>query len=389
MARQRRLGFLMIVGVFFALAIDTSSSLSFLLFRKYATRTTSTVIMSRKDGPDDVKVRNFVFGYGSLICDESRALSIPTLHDGVGSGGRRARAAAAAVALPPLPVTIHHVQRVWSARTKNGWTAVGVRFENDQNCTGVLIEVTADELANLDQREASYDRSPLRLDSIDQVSFLNQQQFYSDNHPVFDIQRGLNEEEQTKTVTAAATAAAASDEQRVMVWIYTQRDAILADSSHPIPQSYVDVILRGCLKISKDFAKSFIETTHGWDHHHGIVGDGDDDSAVHQCRFVDDREIPIYPKADPEYSNAHGKHIIDELLEEHMTHAIKGRVAYDPLNHLLALSDALENQRANPRAIKHIVHIVKEAAKRKAAVRMEKGAVVRLHEDDDGFPLVT
>jgi hypothetical protein len=371
MTRQQRLGFLMIAGVF-AMAIDTCTSLPFLQFKNAGTTTTTTIVMIMNgDHQDDKKERNFVFGYGSLICDESRSLSIPTttLGRGGGGGGGRATAAAAAAVLPPLPVTIHHVQRVWSARTKNGWTAVGVRFQNNQNCTGVLIEVTVDELADLDQREASYIRSPLRLDAIEQVSFLNRKEFYSDTHPVFDAKQGLYEEEQTKAVTAAA---AVPDEQRVKVWIYTQRDAILADSSHPIPQSYVDVILRGCLKISQDFAKSFIETTYGWDHHHrDSEGDGDADDDVHHYHFVDDREVSIYPKADPEYSTAHGKRIIDQLLQQHVPHAMEDRVEYDPLNHLEALSDALQVQKAHPKAIKHIVKIIKEATKRKSAREQE------------------
>lgn len=301
--------------------------------------------------------RNFIFGYGSLICDQSRSLSNPTL----GDSNKAA-----------LPVTIHHVQRIWSARTKNGWTAVGVHFENGKNCTGVLIEVTAEELADLDKREASYNRRPICLGHIEQVSFLNQQEFYNDHNPVFDAKESNINEDQNK---------AADDKQQrvaiVKVWIYTQRDAILADSSHPILQSYVDIILRGCLKISKDFAKSFIETTHGW------CGYDDD---MHYY-FVNDREVPIYPKADPVFSNEHGnKRIIDQLLQEHIPDVMEDRVDYDPLHHLEALSDALEEDKAHPKAIKHVVkQIIKAAAKSKQAREEEQARLL----PDDGYPLVT
>ena len=98
--------------------------------------------------------RNFVFGYGSLICPESRKITNPSLGEKDG-----------------LPVIVQDVERVWSARTTSGYTAMGVRFKQGESCTGVLIEVTAAELADLDRREAAYDRRPIQLDNIDQVPF--------------------------------------------------------------------------------------------------------------------------------------------------------------------------------------------------------------------------
>jgi len=54
------------------------------------------------------KVHHFVFGYGSLICPESRSITNP------GLAGKE-----------PLPVVIQDVERVWSARTSSGYTAMG------------------------------------------------------------------------------------------------------------------------------------------------------------------------------------------------------------------------------------------------------------------------
>ena len=54
------------------------------------------------------KVYHFVFVYGSLICPESRAVTNP------GLAGKE-----------PLPVVIQDVERVWSARTNSGYTAMG------------------------------------------------------------------------------------------------------------------------------------------------------------------------------------------------------------------------------------------------------------------------
>jgi hypothetical protein len=259
-------------------------------------------------------VHHYVFGYGSLICPESRSATNPALAD-----------------REPLPVVVQDVERVWSARTVSGYTAMGVRHREGAECTGVLIEVGRGELGDLDEREASYDRLPIHLDNIDQVPFLEEEEFYDDDHPVFDAKESDSDEAV----------------ERVKVWIYMQRDPVPADPSHPIPQSYVDVIIRGCLTISEDFARSFIDTTAGWRH--------DED------HWVDDRGLPIYKRADPEFSSRHGPRI-DRLLGEHEPDALEERVEYDPVEHLEALADALEEDRAHPKAIKHVVQRVKEAA---------------------------
>ena len=48
------------------------------------------------------------------------------------------------------------------------------------------------------------------------------------------------------------------------VWVYAQENTFLANRNFPIPQSYVDVIMKGCLSISDEFSSLFVETTHGW-----------------------------------------------------------------------------------------------------------------------------
>ena len=258
------------------------------------------------------KTHHYVFGYGSLICPESRSVTNPALAQ-----------------KEPLPVVIQDVERVWSARTTGGYTAMGVRHKEGAECTGVLIEVEQAELEDLDQREASYDRLPIHLDNVDQVPYLDE--FYEDDHPVFDAKESDSD----------------VDEERVKVWIYMQKEPIMADPSHPIPQSYVDIIIRGCLTISEDFARSFIDTTAGWKHE--------------EDHWVDDRTLPIYKRADPEFSSQHGERI-DQLLQEHKPEALQERVEYDPVEHLDALADALEEEKAHPKAVKHVVKRVKEAA---------------------------
>lgn len=160
------------------------------------------------------------------------------------------------------------------------------------------------------------------------MPFLDEEEFYEDDHPVFDEK---------------------PDEKHVKVWVYMQKDPIEADPSHPIPQSYVDIIIRGCLTISEEFAQSFIETTAGWN------------TAEDELNWVDDREVPIYRRADSEYSTKNAE-AIDNILEKHTPDALEERTPYDPVDHLEALADALEDDKAHPRAIKHIVQRIRNAA---------------------------
>ena len=273
---------------------------------------TSTPAAVAKQAKRRKKVHHYVFGYGSLICPESRSITNPNLAN-----------------KEPLPVVIQDVERVWNARTSSGYTAMGVRFHKGAECTGILIEVSGEELKDLDQREANYDRLPIQIENIDQVPFLEEEEYYDDDHPVFEAKDSDDE----------------LADENVKVWVYMQKDPIHADPSHPIPQSYVDIIIRGCLTISEDFARSFIETTKGWKHE--------------EDHWVDDRDVPIYRRADPEFSSANAE-VIDKLLEEHKPDELEERVQYDPVEHLEALADALEEDKAHPKAIKHIVKKVKE-----------------------------
>ena len=129
--------------------------------------------------------RNFIFGYGSLICPESRKQTNPTLAN-----------------QDALPVIVQNVERVWSARTQM-YTAMGVQFRRDAECTGVLLEVNKMELKDLDEREKLYDRCSLELQTIQQVSFLEQELFYREKeHPVFvakaNNNNNINQKKQTK-----------------------------------------------------------------------------------------------------------------------------------------------------------------------------------------------
>jgi hypothetical protein len=65
-------------------------------------------------------------------------------------------------------------------------------------------------------------------------------------------------------------------------WIVVNREQVRADDTHPIPQSYVDTCLIGCLETGgEEMARDFIRDTELWDGH-----------------WIDDRDIaaPLYPR---------------------------------------------------------------------------------------------
>jgi len=109
-------------------------------------------------------MKNFIFGYGSLICPQSRAITAPSLSNSTAE-----------------PVIVNHIERTWSARINRrrrhsglqkmapssvrGWTPVGVRFRRGAVCNGVLICIDEEELFRFDEREVGYNRQ--RIDVAD------------------------------------------------------------------------------------------------------------------------------------------------------------------------------------------------------------------------------
>ncbi|CAB9530434.1 expressed unknown protein [Seminavis robusta] len=288
-----------------------------------------------------VKPRHFVFAYGSLICRKSRAITAPTLAD-----------------KEAIPVQIQDVERMWAKRTQRGMTAMGVRFRPGAVCTGVLLPVTDSELKRFDQREMGYDRYPIPLENVEEVPFLVKQKHYEKmDYELADVVFDSTTENEPEELDN-------NNQTEVFVWIYVQRYDCPANEDFPIAQSYVDIILRGCMGISKDFARSFIETTVGWTPEE-IYGEGNDDDPVNDSdeeeeevdddketvppgcvprdsgskimvepepeegpTWVDDRDEPIYMRADPVYSEKKAD-MIDQLLEDHVPEQLDNR---EPVN---------------------------------------------------------
>lgn len=177
---------------------------------------------------------------------------------------------------------------------------MGVRFRKGAQCTGVLVEVDEDELRRFDDRERGYDRVRLDTAHLERVPFLTTDDYRERSHVVLDASNN------------------SGGDGEVNVWIYVQRRPVLADPSAPIVQSYVDVILRGCLGISEEFARHFLETTHGWWHEDGVV-DG-----VDHHTWVNDRHSPLYVRADNQYS-ASMADVLDGLIKDHLRGALEQR----------------------------------------------------------------
>ena len=306
-----------------------------------------------------VSARHFIFGYGSLICSESRAKTAASL---------RGRAA--------FPVVVNDLLvRTWSARCRygnqDGMTAVGVQLvlpdcgmdignnrkdavdtnvdiddesdggsvqktaEKDQStdrepprCTGVLIEVNKKELIRFDARESNYDRVEIPIDCIEPWSE-DEEEFLEE----------LRTEQSDK-------------DQPIRIWAYVIQYPHCPSATFPIAQSYVDIILKGCLSISPEFASEFVRTTVGWsdvsqdDKDDDDGKDGHDDDSIADPNegndalgrnaqqsspssiWVDDRRLdrPIYIRADPQYSITNTQHL-DGLLQKAIPRAFSRRAS--------------------------------------------------------------
>lgn len=154
--------------------------------------------------------RHYLFGYGSLINATSRAAS-----------GRTGDS---------LFVEVSGLRRGWFARSvRQGTTPVGVVEREEARCTGVLVQVGEEELPAFDEREivatgGAYRRELVPPERIDG----------------FEVGGS--------------------------VWVYVANRIEYSVSEFPVCQSYIDVILAGCLEESEDFARRFIQTTTDWEH---------------------------------------------------------------------------------------------------------------------------
>jgi len=204
-------------------------------------------------------MRNFIFGYGSLIESSSRTRTSPNATDA-------------------YPVEIAGLQRGWWARVPVSGlstTFLGCAVSENDRINGVLFEVDVTDLKKMDIREEGYDRIVV------------------DNAAIKDYCEVLTEKDQ--------------------VWVYVNSNFSAPDfiannipnKDFPIVQSYVDICINGCLELEaqfpflkeEQFLQKFISETKYWN-----------------AYWVNDR---IYPRRPFIYCpNAY---TIDTLLQKHLT----------------------------------------------------------------------
>jgi cation transport regulator ChaC len=279
--------------------------------------------------------RHFIFGYGSLICEQSRKITAPTLTK------------------PAYPVTVHHLRRTWTARCKtnktttnhhrnekhntkreeeinhliHGQTAMGIEQKDGSQTTGVLIEVDEDELAYFDKREKGYTR--FEIDAMHIFDIHGDKEDYE-----HDVLREGHRRRRLSSLSSSSSPSShgkdtdvthdlkAKDIQEIKskVWVYIPNNGVYANDKYPIMQSYLDIIIRGCLNISEDFAIKYLETTHGFDVH--------DQSP--QYVWIDDRQDPHYVRADKDWSKTMGS-VADDMLKKIHPRAVEKRQDLDVL----------------------------------------------------------
>jgi len=200
-------------------------------------------------------------------------------------------------------------------------TFMGVRVATGKGCVGVLVPVNDDELAQFDVRELGYDRvlvSPSDISKIDLEPLEpNEQQEEKQEHP--DAESFFPSDKNQKIASPRST-----------VWVYIQQAPSPIQHDCPLAQTYIDIILRGCLTISPDFAVQVLKTTRGW---HALDFESNDciedektaatsgvpggSAPLAKAIFwVDDRHDPIYSRADAQYSKQHGSQL-DQLLAQY------------------------------------------------------------------------
>lgn len=148
---------------------------------------------------------NYIFGYGSLMNSASRELTGQTS--------------------PAIPATAHGFKRYWG-KVDDSYILSPLVVDKGQGLVnGVLLEVDESGLQEFDIRERGYHRTLIQIQEL-------------------DVELSLS----------------ANDK----VWVYIKDNPEPPCSQSPIMQTYVDTVLAGCLEISEQFAKQFVEHTIGW-----------------------------------------------------------------------------------------------------------------------------
>jgi hypothetical protein len=193
-------------------------------------------------------MKHYIFGYGSLMNTRSRLKTANTNK--------------------AIPVRVNGIQRAWNfhnpERKRN---VLGAVFKENSTCNGVLVMVPEENLKKFDDREIGYNRVELQLDIISPLN----------GH---SLPKGK-------------------------IWMYSPSKLTLPAKDSPIQQSYIDVVISGCLEFGEDFAEECINSSLFWNYH-----------------WIDDRKNPGYPRTLRNLPIEE----IDKILKKFIPEAFKIRV---------------------------------------------------------------
>lgn len=184
--------------------------------------------------------KQYIFAYGSLINKQSRNKNMKNVEVIYGE--------------------VKGYRRSWCISvTDRKFTALGLVEDSSAICNGIYIPVSDEDIISFDKRELDgsgfqYERVRIDSKSCDKA--------FSDD----------------------------------IVYTYLTLKEKEATKSEPLIQSYIDVVLAGCLDYEKGFAEDFCNQTFGWSQY-----------------WINDREEPLYlhPK------NIESQYLeIDKLLED-------------------------------------------------------------------------
>ena len=274
---------------------------------------------------EEARPRHYIFGFGSLISPESRARTGDSGAAHVATISGCERSWSLRVSLPPAAVVNPAIR---------GVSAVSIRLlppsstsSSPSSCAGVLAEVAEAQLPNFDAREIGYKRVSIHLSRVALHGKSTSTSTSTDNN-VASCKEVLGAgavvwcyQDENESADASSSSSLSSFPQ-------------LPTAEFPVIQSYVDVILDGCLRVGGEaFVRTFLETTVGWglqgnnssSASSGGGGDGSDaaseeDGVGGGLCFVDDRAQPGYVRASE--AAAANAATIDAILADYEVVAI-------------------------------------------------------------------
>lgn len=171
--------------------------------------------------PIDLSKPQYIVGYGSLMQTDSKRGTEPNAGEN-------------------LPVRVKGFQRAWNTHGVFPTCYLGVQQSKSARMVAALYRSFPKEgVLTADAREIDYCRVAVDPDSVTML----------DGSPV---------------------------PANSQIWVYANKPETLAapDAGNPIVQSYVDIVITGCLELQElvkdpdiDFVEQFVKTTKGWSKH--------------------------------------------------------------------------------------------------------------------------